>query len=164
MKICFQWFKWFSLFRCVCSHSFTCVIQSCSGMWCVCCPSCFTAPLLTRSLLCPTLWFLSTPVHPGTSRRERWKPEKPEMQWHISSHSLNNMPSDNKSFCFFFFFLSSFKNDEEALANQKGDSADDHPTENRYKTNNFLIIVIAVLARKLMRANCHWAHFKVITK
>lgn len=69
------------------------------------------------------------------------------------------MPSDNES----FYFLSSSKDDEPALAEEEGGSADSH-TEDGYKTNNSLIHVIAGLARKQIMANSHCVHFKVITK
>lgn len=88
------------------------------------------------------------------------KIEKKRLDWHkhVRAPSLN-MPSDNKS----FYFLSSFKDDEPALAEEEGSSADSH-TEDGYKTNNFLIFVIAGLARKQRVANCHFALFKVTTK
>lgn len=44
------------------------------------------------------------------------------------------------------FFLPSFKDDEPGLAEEEGSPADSRTTNNRYKTNNFLIHVIAVLA------------------
>ena len=50
---------------------------------------------------------------------------------------------DNES----FYFLSSSKDDEPALAEEEGGSADSH-TEDRYKTNNFLIHVIAGFGKK----------------
>lgn len=62
-----------------------------------------------------------------------------------------------------FYFLSSSVDDEPALAEEEGVSADSH-TEDRYKTNNFLIHVIAGLARKQIMANCHCVLFRVITK
>lgn len=62
------------------------------------------------------------------------------------------------------YFLSSFVDDAPVLAEEEADSANSHTTENGYKTNNFLIHVIAGLAGKEIMADCHCVHFKVTTK
>lgn len=61
-------------------------------------------------------------------------------------------------------FLSSVKDDEPELAKEEGGSADSRAAENGYETDNFLIPVIAGLARKQIATNYHCVHFKVITK
>lgn len=109
-----------------------------------------TAPVLTLSPPCLTLSFLSTQVQPGTEKKNpKMKAAQTNMKQTNKQKNHVIVPPVLATYHLIIrvYFLPSFKDDEPALAEEEGSSADRRTTDNRYKkTNNFLIHVIAALA------------------
>lgn len=100
-----------------------------------------TAPVLTLSPPCLTLSFLSTQVQPGTEKKNpKMKAAQTNMKQTNKQKNHVIVPPVLATYHLIIrvYFLPSFKDDEPALADEEGSSADRRTTDNRYKKNQQL--------------------------